>query len=698
MKRITLIAAALVHAVSSVAGAQPRQTAPDIDARSEVPRLAWDPKDPFTYPRYVLPEPMAEGMFEDPDPTLGGLQPGHIRSLSPRVLLPDGTEFKTWDDGTKYTRVYHVAAGHPKASDRNPGTVELPFKSINHAAQILQPGEKVVVHAGIYREWVSPARGGTGPDRMIAYEAAPGEKVVLKGSEAYTGPFSREMVLKYEGATPGSPPKYTVKLPRQWFIGYMPYGMQNEGLRVFYRYSYSDDTIAFDWREKLRLRRGLVFQDGRRLKQVRRIPDLLKEAGTFWCENDGLTIHIRPFGDVAPEKSQWEFTTRETIFAPEERGRDFIRVKGFVMEHAANAIPLEYIGALSTNWGSHWIVEDNTIRHANATGIDVGSRFWHIIDRQNQGYHIIRRNTVDDCGIVGISGIAHPLQQILVEDNSLRGNGWHDFERNYNGGAMKFYFLQNGLIRRNLMRDTIGGPGVYMDLENTNCRLTRNTILNTRSGAGAIFFELGRARNLIDHNIIIGVKKNERTRPGLFTGGHGVFEHDVENLTIAHNLIADTEGAAVHLMLGSPDRVRYGRGSLGFGHKVLNNLFVNCDLQVEFPREQNESNGNVFAGVKPNGAYRIHEPRQLHNFRTWRELARQDLDSVEMAAETKYDWNAMTLTIEIPRELPAVPAQPQSTHDYLDRPREGAKAAPGPLAAPHTGANAIPIDPRKVRP
>ena len=35
---------------------------------------------------------------------------------------------------------------------------------------VLQPGEKAVVHGGIYLECVRPARGGTGPEGMIAME------------------------------------------------------------------------------------------------------------------------------------------------------------------------------------------------------------------------------------------------------------------------------------------------------------------------------------------------------------------------------------------------------------------------------------------------------------------------------------------------------------------------------------------------
>jgi hypothetical protein len=68
-----------------------------------------------------------------------------LRSLEPAVLLPDGKEFKTWESPNKpkYSRTYYVDGQAAQASDENPGTRLKPFKTINHAAQILQPGERV---------------------------------------------------------------------------------------------------------------------------------------------------------------------------------------------------------------------------------------------------------------------------------------------------------------------------------------------------------------------------------------------------------------------------------------------------------------------------------------------------------------------------------------------------------------------------
>lgn len=102
--------------------------------------------------------------------------------MNARAVMPDGSLFPFWDDRTGYRISYHVACGNSAASDDNPGTEQLPFRTINRAAAVLKPGEKAVIHEGIYRECIKPARGGDGPGCMIAYEAAPGEKVIVSGA------------------------------------------------------------------------------------------------------------------------------------------------------------------------------------------------------------------------------------------------------------------------------------------------------------------------------------------------------------------------------------------------------------------------------------------------------------------------------------------------------------------------------------
>ena len=67
-----------------------------------------------------------------------------------------------------FSKTYHVDNSSAKADDNGPGTSEQPYRTINKAAQVLQPGERVVIASGACRECVRPARGGTGPTQMIS--------------------------------------------------------------------------------------------------------------------------------------------------------------------------------------------------------------------------------------------------------------------------------------------------------------------------------------------------------------------------------------------------------------------------------------------------------------------------------------------------------------------------------------------------
>ena len=86
-------------------------------------------------------------------------------------------------------RTYHVAQNHPKASDDNLGTKELPFKTIAKAASLAKMFDKVVIDEGVYREQVRLANNGHMyiPESKIIYMAKPGTRVYLKGSDVFDG-------------------------------------------------------------------------------------------------------------------------------------------------------------------------------------------------------------------------------------------------------------------------------------------------------------------------------------------------------------------------------------------------------------------------------------------------------------------------------------------------------------------------------
>ncbi len=102
-----------------------------------------------------------------------------------RDLLPDGRRFVSWERPLAFRKTYCVAQEHPRASDDNPGTSDQPLRTISWAAALVEPGERVLIDSGVYRECVRPHRGGSGPEEMISFEAAPKAKVIITGTEIW---------------------------------------------------------------------------------------------------------------------------------------------------------------------------------------------------------------------------------------------------------------------------------------------------------------------------------------------------------------------------------------------------------------------------------------------------------------------------------------------------------------------------------
>ena len=79
-------------------------------------------------------------------------------------ILPDGRSYEFWETDPVWERELFVDGSDPVASDDNDGSESAPFRTISRAAQCAEPGTRVRIHAGTYRECVSPAVGGTDPD------------------------------------------------------------------------------------------------------------------------------------------------------------------------------------------------------------------------------------------------------------------------------------------------------------------------------------------------------------------------------------------------------------------------------------------------------------------------------------------------------------------------------------------------------
>ena len=542
---------------------------------------------------------------------------GGVISAADDVRLPDGTQFTFWERPLQFDRTYYVDGSAAHADDSGPGTRERPFRTIGKAAETLQPGERVVIAAGTYRECVRPARGGTGPDRMISYEAAPGAVVVVKGSEVLRDWQPSTDPIRGDD---NAPPRWKHELAGALFSdAYNPFGMVN--LPGDWAWL---DTKRVDMGPYFR-RRGLVFVDSKPLEPVEQYRELgsmplarpqakpqasnglpprsrggpiMQEIGgspdgRFWIEHPGNVVHMRvPSG--APAASLVEITAREQAFAPRQAGLGYIRIKGIVFEHAGNAFPPPQRGLVSTNGGHHWIIEGNTIEWANGVGLDIGAQHWSgPRDPRAGDSHIVRGNTIRYIGVEGLGGMG--TANTLVEDNLIEWVGWQDAERAWEAGGAKFHRARNLLFRRNVIRHMRHANALWLDSANENSRITANVFADVLTVSAAIHLEMNRARNLIDDNIIWDVRNAEPGTPGQRgAGGSGIFLHASENQSIAHNLIARCENVGV-FSVSRPERLNAGAGR---GHRILNNIVADCDKGgIVFVDADNDADGNLYSGM-----------------------------------------------------------------------------------------------------
>ena len=550
------------------------------------------------------------------------------------VLLPDGRPFAFWEKETVYTRTLYVDGQNPAASDTNDGSESHPFRTIQRAADLAEPATRIRIHAGIYRECVRPRKGGTDPEHMISYEAFGDGPVVLRASEEVTDFVpSTGWSLRGFGMNPdvSSARVFAYKLDPDLFRGYSPFCAVNIiHDRLFIEYDKTDMTPYLN-------RRGVVYCDGKPLKQVALCNNLGESDGTYWVEHNGQTVHFRLPGDEDPADHRIEVSVREQCFAPEEPFLSYIRVKGLVCEHAANGAPVPQRGAISAFRGHHWVIEDCEVNWANTVAVDVGNECWHHEHFADQivGHSVIRGCTIRNAGVCGIAGLF--AEEMLIENNVISGTGWQKMELSWEAGAIKLHNSVNGLIIGNVFRETLRADHLWLDCGNVNNRITCNLFLNGIEQREAIFIECTREGiNLIDNNIIWNVEgrfdpAKIPVEPGS-SGWYKLREHDVVNgyavygegtdrLHIAHNLIGKCRYGGYY---AKPVSFRMGmdRGGTSRKAKIFNNIFYECgESAITFPTADNEAEGNLYVNLR-GGYLRVMypEPENCLNLSAWQEF------------------------------------------------------------------------------
>ena len=649
---------------------------------------------------------------------MNGVKPmSDFKDLS--AQLPNGEMFEFWEAEPKFERELHVDCNHPDASDDNDGSKDRPFKTINAAAQAATPGTRVLIHGGVYRETVQPAMGGESPERMISYEAYNDEEVIIKASvEVHDFKPSVGWRLQWgfqESEEPAGVKVWEIELNPEDSKGYNPFCAVNiMHDRFFIEYDKTDMTTYLN-------RRGMVFVDGKPMRQVPLYYMLATTENAYWVEANGQKVHIRLENDDDPANHIIEVTNREQCFAPKKPFLSYIRVKGLTMAHAAMGAPVPQRGAISCCRGHHWIIEDCVIDWSNAVGIDCGNECWHHTPVEGQiiGYTIIRRNIIKDAGVCGIAGMG--VSNLLIEDNLIEGTGWQRMELSWEAGGIKLHNAQNTLIRRNIFRKCYGCDALWLDVGNDNCRITSNLFIDGIDSREHIFIECTRdTENLIDNNIIWNVEgrydKNalpeERGSAGWYKtteyiikkgyeqnikNGYGIYLEGTDRLRIVNNLIGNCHKAGYFAKVVA-FRIAPKRGGTSRENKLFNNIFYNCgEAAIILPNEHNEIDGNVYMNMPP-GYLRVlyPEPAMCLDLETWREFCGFDLNGYTFSGEININSEDLTMEITVKDDLPEVVPDKKVKTDYFSNVVTEERRQAGPITGIKPGTYVISIDPRKL--
>jgi alpha-N-arabinofuranosidase len=596
--------------------------------------------------------------------------------------------------GTKNTE-YHVAES---GDDKNDGSPSRMLRTISAAAARAYPGDVIIVHKGVYRERVTPPRGGTSDARRIVYQAAAGERAEISGAEIIKGWVKEKSDI------------WKVSIPNSFFGKFNPYS----------------DLIHGDWFEPKGRQHhtGAVYLNGEWLVEAAKLEDVLPGSGQdrlwFGQVDDHVTTLWAQFKGVDPNQELTEINVRRTVFYPDKTGINYITVRGLILRQAATpwAPPTaEQIGLIGTHWSKGWIIEDNVVSHSTCSGISLGKygdRFDNTSENSAEGYvktieratkfgwsketvgsHLVRGNTVSHCEQAGIVGSLGPVFSVVT------GNTIHDIHirRLFTGAEMagiKFHAAIDVEISHNHIY--CANRGLWLDWMAQGTHVHANLFHDNQEDED-LMVEVDHGPFLVDNNILLSGTSQRIVSQGgayahnLFCGGINLTQFD-KRLTPfmkAHS----TEVAGLH---DNPS------GDMRF----YNNVFAQAgDLSpYDQARLPMSVKGNVFLGAAKSSTQET-APLLKPDFNPGIKLIESEgsfrleinLDNKWATEQRRALVTSDLLGIATIPNLPFVRAEGTTIRidtDYSGRVRDTANPFPGPFERPEGGKQSILIQTAKM--
>jgi len=335
------------------------------------------------------------------------------------------------------------------------------------------------------------------------------------------------------------------------------------------------------------------------------VPDVNQTKYLWFAEvNKEETTIYANFHGADPNSELVEINVRKCCFYPEKTGLNYITVRGFEIAQAATPWTpptADQPGMVGPNWSRGWIIEDNILHNAKCSAISIGKEAsTGNMERTNRkdkpgyqyqleavfkaykigwskekiGSHIIRNNTIYDCGQNGIVG---HLGCIFSE---IYGNHIYNIaiKREWFGwevAGIKLHAAIDVYIHHNRIHNC--SMGTWLDWQAQGSRISKNLFYKNNID---LFIEVSHGPTLMDYNILgskyalkndaQGIAFVRNLFAGRFIPGFGSGERYSTDRATPYHAPHSTDIAGTSATFGGDDRY-YQNIFIGEGDKTQEN-------------------------------------------------------------------------------------------------------------------------------
>lgn len=440
-------------------------------------------------------------------------------------------------------RTIYVAKSGNDAAE---GSLQSPLLTISQALLKATPGDQVIISKGIYRELVIFSKGGISETQRVTIKAAAGETVNIKGSEQV----------------------------KTWT-------KQDDGL-----WNLIIDTADF---------KGMIFFNDLKMHRKDGVEQVNTTDLTWTANYSNGKVSIKAnFGKRNPNKELTEVPVRSAGISA-GNNVNYILLDGIHVSQVCSPFASIYAGqkaAIETGGGTHWIIQNCTIRDCNAVGISIGNKgktypdasprnpeFSDYNDIEAIGNHIIRNNHITKCGQAGIFGLAGGTAS-LIEGNLIEEINIDDIYTGTESGGIRLALAIDAKIKLNLIRNIKGknGYGIYLGPLFQAARISENIIANTEADVLYLFNSHGPA--LIDNNVLASGDQASKLGVKMLASEANVYISNLfYNIHFANELqpgrSVATSNYLPHTLI-----IKQTIPSLAIDHRLLGNIFVKQKLEL----------------------------------------------------------------------------------------------------------------------